>query len=287
MWLQAFAKVNYALEVLGLREDGYHEIRTVMQSISLADEIELDLASHGFDLAVEPAGVDVGSPEGNTVFRAWRALREATGEELPARVRLHKRIPAGAGLAGGSADAAAILVGLNELYGLGLSEKELRGVGARVGADVPFCVVGGTVLGEGIGDALTVLPAAPDHHLLVARPGKAASTAEVYRRHDEHPAGCPPSVEPALAALRAGDLAAFARAAGNDLASITHALVPEVAALEKEMLKAGASGAAMTGSGTAVFGLFEREEEARRAATRLRTASVGVYEPTLRGVEIS
>ena len=287
MRLKAFAKVNYALEVLGLRQDGYHEIRTVMQSISLADEIKLERAPKGFELDVEPAGTDVGPPEKNTVFLAWKALGEATGKDLSARIRLYKRIPAGAGLAGGSADAAAVIVGLNELYGLGLSEKELRSVGERVGADVPFCVVGGTALGEGIGEALTVLPAVPDHHLLLVRPRKTASTAEVYRRHDKDPIACPPSVEPALEALRARELPSLARSLGNDLSPITHELVPEVAALEKEMLKAGASGAAMTGSGTAVYGIFEREEQALAAAAHLRTSAVGVYRPVPRGVEVS
>lgn len=285
--LEAFAKVNYALEVQGIREDGYHTIRTVMQSISLADEIELERAAGGFDLIVEPAGTDVGSTEENTVFRAWRSLCEVTNEKLPARVRLHKRIPAGAGLAGGSADAAAVLVGLNTLYGLGLSEKELRGVGERVGADVPFCVMGGTVLGEGIGEALTILPAVPDHRLLIARPEKGASTAEVYRRFDQNPVHRPSSVEPALAALRAGDLAGLAQALGNDLAPITKEIVPEVAALEKRMLGAGALGAAMTGSGTAVYGIFESEEQSLRAAEPLQMAAVGVYDPVPRGVELS
>ena len=135
--LRAFAKVNYALDVLGLRADGYHEVSTVMQSISLADEVELRRAAGGFDLSLEPEEVRIGPQERNTTYLAWKALRRLTGEELPVEVSLRKRIPAGAGLGGGSADAAAVLVGLNELFGLGLRVDELRGIGAGIGADVP------------------------------------------------------------------------------------------------------------------------------------------------------
>ncbi|MGB3632439.1 MAG: 4-(cytidine 5'-diphospho)-2-C-methyl-D-erythritol kinase, partial [Rubrobacteraceae bacterium] len=151
MRLRAFAKVNYALAVLGLRDDGYHEVSTVMQSISLADELEIEETREGFELSVEPEHADVGSLESNTVYWAWRRICEAVGEELPVRVSLHKNIPSGAGLGGASADAAATLVGLNELFGFGLGVQELRSIGAKIGADVPFCISGGTALGEGIG----------------------------------------------------------------------------------------------------------------------------------------
>ena len=151
--LRAFAKVNYALEVRGLREDGYHEISTVMQSISLADELEIEHADEGFELVVEPEGFGVGPTEKNTVYRARELLGKLVGGELPVKTRLRKGIPAGAGLGGGSADAAAALTGLNELFGLGLSIAELRDLSLRIGADVRFCLSGGTALGEGIGSA--------------------------------------------------------------------------------------------------------------------------------------
>ena len=150
--LWAFAKVNYALEVRGLRDDGYHEISSVFQSVSLADELEIERSGGGFELIFEPDGVEVGPLEENTVYKAWALLWEASGHELPARIRLHKKIPAGAGLGGGSADAAAVLVGMNELFDLGLEIEDLRRLGARIGADVPFCLSGGTALGEGVGE---------------------------------------------------------------------------------------------------------------------------------------
>ena len=183
--LRAFAKVNYALDVLGLRADGYHEVGTVMQSISLADEVGLRRATGGFDLSLEPEEVETGPQERNTTYLAWKALQRLTGKELPVEVTLRKEIPAGAGLGGGSADAAAVLVGLNELFGLGLRVDELRGIGAGVGADVPFCVSGGTALGEGVGEILTPLPAPPAHLLVVAKPLRSAETGKIYHAFDE------------------------------------------------------------------------------------------------------
>lgn len=284
--LRAFAKVNYAFEVRWLREDGYHEISTVMQSVSLFDELEIERASEGFEFEVEPADVRIGPPEENTVYTAWRSFRELVGLRLPARVRLRKTIPAGAGLGGGSADAAAALVGLNVLFGLGLSVEELRIAGLRIGADVPFCLSGGTALGEGIGEILSPLPAPPPHHLVVAKPAAGAWTARIYRAYDEQPHDGDASVVPVVEALRTGDLGALAQALGNDLAPVTKGLVPEVRALEEELLRAGALGVAMSGSGTAVYGVFASEAEARAAAGKLRAPFASVCGPVAHGVEI-
>jgi 4-diphosphocytidyl-2-C-methyl-D-erythritol kinase len=285
--LRAFAKVNYALEVRGVRPDGYHKISTVMQNISLADEVEIERAERGFELVVEPEDAEIGPPEENTVYKAWARIGDRVGDALPVRVRLGKKIPAGAGLGGGSADAAAMLVGLNEIFGLGLGEAELRDVGLRVGADVPFCLAGGSALGEGIGEVLRSLPAPPPHHLVVAKPAVGAETARIYGAYDEHPVGGNSSVAPVVEALRAGDPGALAVSLGNDLAPVTKGLVPEVRALEEALLRAGALGAAMSGTGTAVFGVFASEAEARAAADGLRAPFVAVCEPVPRGVEVS
>ena len=286
VWLRACAKVNYALEVRGLRPDGYHEISTVMQSISLADVVEIERAERDFELVVEPEGAEIGPPEENTVYKAWALVGERLGDTLSVRVRLNKKIPAGAGLGGGSADAAATLVGLNELFGLGLDEAELREVGRGVGADVPFCLAGGTALGEGIGELLSPLPAPPMHRLVVAKPAAGAETARIYGAYDKRPVDRNPSAAPVVEALRARDLAALARSLGNDLAPVTEDLVPEVRALEKALLREGALGAAMSGTGTAVFGIFASEAEARAAADRLRAVFVAVCEPVQRGVDV-
>ncbi|HKH75954.1 MAG TPA: 4-(cytidine 5'-diphospho)-2-C-methyl-D-erythritol kinase [Rubrobacteraceae bacterium] len=284
--LRAFAKVNYALEVRGTRPDGYHEISTVLQSISLSDELQLERTRAGFDLLVEPEETEVGPPHENTVHKAWRLLGQLVGEELPVRARLHKRVPAGAGLGGGSADAAAALLGLNELFGLGLSAEELREVGLRIGADVPFCLAGGTSLGEGIGEVLTPLPAPPPHALVVAKPEASADTARIYRAHDQRPPQNRHPAAPVVEALRTGDLRVLACSIGNDLTPVTRELVPGVGELEDDLLLSGALGAAMSGTGSAVYGVFGSEEEARVAANALRTPFAAVCAPVWRGVEV-
>jgi 4-diphosphocytidyl-2-C-methyl-D-erythritol kinase len=284
--LSAFAKVNYALDVLGLRADGYHEVSTVMQSISLADEVELRHTAGGFDLLLEPEAVQIGPLERNTTYLAWKELQRLTGRELPVKVTLRKEIPAGAGLGGGSANAAAVLVGLNELFGLGLRADELRGIGARIGADVPFCISGGTAMGEGVGESLTLLPAPPDHLLVVAKPLRSADTAGIYRAHDETKTESTNSVKPVVSALRSGSLPALATVVGNDLAPVTRGIIPEVAKLERALLASGALGASMSGSGSAVYGIFHDAEAAGIAKDSVDAPFIGVYEPISRGVEI-
>ena len=282
--LRAFAKVNYALEVRGVREDGYHEISTVMQSISLADEVEIERAGSGFELVVEPEGTQLGPAEENTVYKAWARFWELTGNRLPARIRLRKEIPVGAGLGGGSADAAAVLVGLNELFGLGLNDAELRKIGLQVGADVPFCIGGGTALGEGVGEVLSSLPAPPPHHLVTAKPAAGAETAWIYRAYDERQLVESSSVAPVIKALRAGDLNTLAYAIGNDLAPVTQDHIPEVQELEGQLLRAGALGVAMSGTGTAVYGIFASEEAARAAEDALRSPFAAVCRPVSHGI---
>ena len=285
--LRAFAKVNFALDVIGLRVDGYHDIATVMQSISLSDEIEIERIAEGFEFTFEPEGAEIGPPERNTAYVAWKSLQRLTGGALPASVRLRKWIPVGAGLGGGSADAAAVLVGLNELFDLGLRADELREVGARVGADVPFCISGGTALGEGVGEMLTPLPGPPAQHLVLAKPHRSADTGEIYRAHDAAGTESAHYVEPVVSALQSRSLRDLAAAVGNDLASVTSDLVPEVAALERELLAREALGAAMSGSGTAVYGIFDDEGAAERAANTVDAPFTGVYEPVPHGVEIA
>ncbi len=284
--LRAFAKVNYALEVHRKREDGYHEISTVMQSVSLADEVEIERAKEGFELKVEPEYAEVGSPQENTVYKAWKLLGELVGLRLPARVRLRKRIPAGAGLGGGSADAAATLLGLNKLFGLGLGVAELREVALQIGADVPFCLSGGTALGEGIGEVLSPLPTPPPHRLVVVKPAAGMQTARIYRAYDEWPKGGNAFVARVTEALRADDLYAFARSLGNDLAPVTKDLVPELRTLEAKLLRAGSLGVTMSGSGTAIFGVFDSGAEAWAVAEWLRAPFVGVCKPVTYGVEM-
>ena len=283
--LKARAKVNYALDVVGTRPDGYHELKTVMQSISLADGVTVERIESGFELRVEPENLGIGPLEQNTAHRAWSLLGELCDTELPARVTLTKNVPAGAGLGGGSSDAAAVLLGLDGLFGLGLSAGELGVVGGKIGADVPFCLAGGTALAEGIGEALTFVPAPPDHRLLIVKPSRGADTGKVYRAYDASPVPSVYSASRVLTALRSGDLDALAGALGNDLASFAKEELPEVAELEEKLLEAGALGASVTGSGSAVYGLFRDEEAAERAREDVEASFAGIYAPVSCGVE--
>jgi 4-diphosphocytidyl-2-C-methyl-D-erythritol kinase len=229
--------------------------------------------------------VEIGPVEENTVYKAWALLWETSGHELPTRIRLHKKIPAGAGLGGGSADAAAVLVGMNELFDLGLDAEQLRTIGARIGADVPFCLSGGTALAQGVGEILTPLPAPPAHRLLIAKPERGADTGGIYRAYDERGSGGIASADQVVAALRSGSLTELAGALGNDLEPVTTGLVPEVAAHKREMLRAGALGAAMTGTGTAIYGIFDAESgDSPAAVASLRAPFLGVFEPAGAGV---
>lgn len=282
--LRAYAKVNFALDVVGVRADGYHELRTVMQSVSLSDEVAVGRIGGGFELRVAPENPAIGPREKNTVYRAWRLLCDRLGEELPVRISLRKNVPAGAGLGGGSSDAAAVLRGLDELFGLGLSVEELRGVAKEIGADVPFCVSGGTALGEGVGEILSPVPPPPDHRLLILKPRRGADTAEVYRAYDAGPAGGG-AAERVMNALHSGDLAGLAGALGNDLAPVAKAMVPEVAELENSLLEAGAVGVSMTGSGTAVYGLFRDEDVALMASEKIDAPFADVCAPVPLGSE--
>jgi 4-diphosphocytidyl-2-C-methyl-D-erythritol kinase len=285
--LKAFAKINYALDILGLRPDGYHDIGTVMQSISLADDVGLRRSTQGFTLSLEPEVGGIGPPEQNTVYLAWKRLRRLTDEELAVEVTLRKRIPAGAGLGGGSADAAAVLVGLNEMFDLGLRIDELRRLGVEVGADVPFCISGGTVLGEGVGEILTPLPAPPDHSIVVAKPTGSVETASIYHAHDRAQTQSTRSVAYVIPALHSGSVSALAWAAGNDLAPVTKRFVPEVATLERSLEESGALGASMSGSGTAVYGVFDDREAAENTRATVDAPFIGLYELVSRGVEIA
>lgn len=284
--LRAYAKVNYALEVGGLRFDGYHDIRTVMQSISLFDEVEIERGiGEGLELVVEPEEAEVGEPEKNTVRRAWSLLQDVCGTRMPVRVRLRKGIPSGAGLGGASADAAAVLTGLDDMFGLGLGALGAQEVGAGIGADVPFCVSGGSALAEGVGEELRPLPAPPEHRLVLAKPGRGASTAAIYEGYDRLPGPGECCVESVLDALHRGDLGDLARSVGNALAPVTKSLVPEVEEYEQGLRGGGALGAAMSGSGTAVYGVFDSWMVAEEAGAGLGAPFCGVYEPLPCGVE--
>ncbi|MDN5343967.1 MAG: 4-diphosphocytidyl-2-C-methyl-D-erythritol kinase [Clostridia bacterium] len=268
--LPAYAKINLTLRVLGRRPDGFHDISTIFQTMALHDTLSIQRAETGIHLEVEGAPLPAG-PD-NLVYQAARLLQQRYGSP-GARITLVKRIPIAAGLAGGSADAAAALLGLNYLYNLGLTPGQLAREGASLGSDVPFCLLGGTALGRGRGEELTLLPSPPVLWLVLVPPPFGVSTAAIYRAWDASPdwrARAVPGEEEALAAIKAGDRERLIGALGNDLEGVTASLYPEVGSIKSRLLAAGAEGALMCGSGPVVCGIAPDREAAGRIAARLK-----------------
>ena len=263
----AYAKINLTLDVLGRRDDGYHDLRSIMQTVSLCDTLTLEPAP-GPDSAAVP-----GLPEdsGNLVVRAVAAFRAVTGlPETHLRIGIEKRIPVCAGLGGGSADAAAVLRALRNRWAPDMTGRTLAQIGAAVGSDVPFCVLGGTCLAEGRGEILTRLPSILPCWIVLCKPDSPLSTPALFRAIDAVSDLPRPDSDGALAALEAGDLAALCRCVGNVFeAALTGDQAATVAAIKARLLDAGALAAAMSGSGSAVFGVFAEEETAAAAVGAL------------------
>jgi len=260
--LQARAKVNLLLDVLGRREDGYHELSTVMQSVALNDTLEFRPAAC---LRVTVDHPDLPAGTANLAGRAAAALAAACGRNCGADIRITKRIPVAAGLGGGSADAAAALVGLNTLWRLGLSLDELQQVAAEVGSDVPFCLSGGTALATGRGEILTQLAPLPDWWVMLVKPPFAVSTAEVYRNFRPAAVSFHPDTEGMLAAVDRRDRAGVAVSMANVLETVTMAAYPVLGEIKRQLLRVGAEACLMSGSGPTVFALFADGQAAARA----------------------
>lgn len=267
--LPAFAKINLGLHVLGRRADGYHEIRTVFQTISLHDGLTFETTPDG-RLELACADPSIPTDETNLVLRAAVALRERYGAGRGARVTLEKRVPAGGGLGGGSSDAAATLIALSHLWNLKADVNELSDLGARLGADVPFFLAGGTALGTGTGTDIEPLEDAPKTHLVVATPDVHVSTAEAYKA-----LGVPAlTKDDALANLSVSRTEAdfpdsLCDVMSNDFEAVVVRLHPEIGRARDALLGAGAVRALLSGSGSSVYGVFESELEAGRAAAAL------------------
>ncbi|MGQ9558622.1 MAG: 4-(cytidine 5'-diphospho)-2-C-methyl-D-erythritol kinase [Desulfurispora sp.] len=273
MQVTAFAKINLGLAVLGCRADGYHEVDMVMQAVSLGDVLTLELAE---TICVEVNCPELAGGPDNLAYRAAALLQKVTGQRRGVRIYIEKNIPLAAGLAGGSADAAAVLRGLNQLWDLGLSLGELMELGAALGSDVPFGLVGGTARARGRGEVVEPLPALVGRGVVLVKPAFGVSTPRVYRLHDQLPPRPPGELAPLLAALEQGDWAGLCAALVNDLERATFTLHPELAAIKQALQEAGASGVLMSGSGPTVFGLCADEPAARRVAAGLDLAGCRV-----------
>ncbi|HEV2707042.1 MAG TPA: 4-(cytidine 5'-diphospho)-2-C-methyl-D-erythritol kinase [Pyrinomonadaceae bacterium] len=267
--LPAYAKINLSLRVLGRRVDGYHEIRTVFQTITLHDTLEFErLDSERLELTCDDPGIP--TDESNLVLRAALALREHFGVGRGARIRLEKRIPAQGGLGGGSADAAVSLIGLARLWELPTSVAELARLGARLGADVPFFLTGGTALGTGLGTDITPLEDVPVKALVLVAPGVGVSTVEAYKALNADALTKPDSaviLHVSRAEAQISD--SLCEVLCNDFEPVVFRLQPEIERAKKRLLDMGARCALMSGSGSSVFGVFDEAGEARRAAAEL------------------
>ena len=272
--LKAFGKLNLGLDITGKRPDGYHELRMVMQTVKLYDTVMIEAVDgpvtgpDGIYLKVDKEGLP--GDETNIVYRAIKLMKDKYGIRSNIYSELTKHIPMAAGMAGGSADAASALMCMNYLFKLGLSKEELCECGLKLGADVPFCIMRGTMLCEGIGEVMTPLRTPPYCHILIAKPGVGASTAAVYREYDALSDPYHPDIDALVKALGQNDLDAVAKACGNTLEDVTAKHIPEIKTIEHIMYEGNALLSMMTGSGPAVFGLFKDREDARRVYKKLR-----------------
>lgn len=265
---KAYAKINPVLDVLCRREDGYHELRMIMQTVNIYDTLELLKTESGIRLTCDTGLLPC--DDGNIVYRAARLVQETFSLKEGIEIHLSKNIPMAAGMAGGSADAAATLHGMNELFELNLTTEQLCGLGVKLGADVPYCVMGGTMLAEGIGEKLTALPPIPECKLVVAKPDFDVSTKYVYENLHANDLKDHPDVDGMIAAITAGDLKAVALHMENVLETVTVQKYPQIEELKAFMRERGALNALMSGSGPSVFALFTETQVAEKCATGIR-----------------
>ena len=269
--LKALGKINLGLDVLGRRENGYHDVRMVMQTVYLYDRIIMKKSkTPGIRLETNLYYLPVN--ENNLAYQAAQMLMDEFHMEEGVSIQLDKHIPVAAGMAGGSSNAAAVLFGMNRMFSLGLSQKELMERGVKLGADVPYCIMRGTVLAEGIGEILTPLSPMPKCYVLIAKPAVSVSTKMVYEKLDSHEIEDHPDIDGILAGLKAGDLKKVAGSMGNVLERVTVDAYPVIDRIKKMMIKEGALNAMMSGSGPTVFGIFEEKAMARKAADAIRDA---------------
>ena len=267
--LKAYGKINLGLDVVRRREDGYHEVRMIMQTVRVYDAIELNRTEEeGIRLSTNLYYLP--DNENNLGYRAAKLLMDEFGIRDGVEIKMKKFIPVAAGMAGGSSDAAAVLFGVNKMFGLGLSMTELEERGVKLGADVPYCLMRGTVLAEGIGEKLTPLLACPKCFVLLAKPPISVSTKMVYEKLDALEITEHPDIDGILNGLARKNIHKVAECMGNVLEQVTIPVYPVIEQIKNVMKEGGAMNAMMSGSGPTVFGLFEDRQSARRAAQKIK-----------------
>lgn len=270
--LSANAKINLTLDILGTREDGYHEVAMIMQEISLHDTLSMGKINQGISLTIVIEGQQGTLPadESNLCWKAAALVQKEYNLQEGVEIHLTKRIPMAAGLAGGSADAAAVLKGMNHLFRLGMTEARLCELGARLGSDIPFCIMGGTMLATGRGEVLTRLPSFPRLSVVLAKPPVGVSTAWAYKTYDAGYDGPHPDNEAMLEAIHGGDAHKAASLLCNVLEGVTESEHPVIADYKRLMMEHGAMASMMSGSGPTVFGLVREKQQAWHLADTLK-----------------
>lgn len=262
---KAYAKINIGLDVLRRREDGYHELKMIMQTVDICDDLVFERTAQS-GIAIQSDNDELPVDGGNLIYKAAELLMREKKINEGVKITLTKRIPIAAGMAGGSSDAAATMRGVNELFGMGYSIQELQELGVKLGADIPYCLAGGTMLSEGIGEILTPLPAPPDCFLVVAKPDINVSTAFVYGNLHADRLAYHPDIDGMVRALQLGNLQGITDRLGNVLETVTIKEYPIIEEIKELLRSMGAENALMSGSGPSVFGIFTDRKTSEAAA---------------------
>ena len=268
---KAYAKVNIGLDVLRRREDGYHEVKMIMQTVNLFDNLSIEDFDDDNGTIVISANQDtIPVNEDNLIYKAAKLLLDEFSISKGVKIHLEKNIPVAAGMAGGSTDAAATLIGINDIFSLGLSTEELMKRGVKIGADVPYCIMGGTALSEGIGEVLSEIKGFPQCHVLIAKPPINVSTKYVYENLHANELKYHPDIDGLIELIKKGDLYGIASKMENVLETVTVKEYPIIEEIKTFMKENGAINSIMSGSGPTVFGLFDDKEKAEKAFLKIK-----------------
>ena len=270
---KAYAKINLGLDVVRRLPNGYHEVRMIMQNVGIYDVLIFEKAEAGITLQVDHQ--ELPADGSNLIWKAAKLLLDTAGIQGGVRITLEKHIPIAAGMAGGSTDAAAAFLGINELYEIGYDIEQLKALGVKIGADVPYCIQGGTALAEGIGEILSELPAPPACYLVIAKPDINVSTKFVYENLRANELTYHPDIDGMIDAIKNNDLHRLADKMGNVLATVTESEYPIVTDIKEKMVTMGALNAMMSGSGPTVFGLFDDKAKAKEAYNYFKSSDLG------------
>ena len=261
---KAYGKINLGLDVVGRLENGYHLVKMIMQMVEIYDELTFEKLPSGIVITTDSG--ELPTNEDNLIYKAAKLMLDTYKIDGGVKIHLEKNIPIAAGMAGGSSDAAQTFHGINELYGIGADTEALCSLGVKVGADVPYCIVGGTMLAEGIGEVLSPLPSPPEAYLLIAKPEINVSTKDVYQKIDTEGVEKHPDIDGMIEALKVGNLQGVVDRLGNVLATVTEKMHPIIMEIKEAMIECGALGSLMSGSGPTVFGIFTDKTEVMNAA---------------------